>query len=351
MKTIERVCIVPQVSGVGGMVSFAARFTDGLRSRGLKVCQGLRCEPDGPGEPVQACDSLLVIGGTRDLRGLGRIRKRGVRIVQRLNGMNWLHRRRFTGIRHFLRAEYGNFLLNFIRTRLADHIVYQSEFSRRWWERVYGKTPVESSVVYNAVDLRTFSPDGLHMRPKERVRILLVEGNLGGGYEVGLQTAVQLTQTLQNEHHLPVELMVIGRVSTALQAETARTAGVPLLWAGLLQAQAIPPAYRSAHLLYAADIHPACPNSVIEALASGLPVVAFDTGALPELVTGDSGRVVPYGGDAWRLQPPDIPALARAAAEILRDNPHFRTAARARAESTFGLDAMLDGYLQALTKN
>lgn len=349
MKSLERVCIVPQVSGVGGMVSFVARFTDGLRARGVEVCQGLRCDAGGPGEPPEACDALLVVGGTRELRGLARLRKYGVRIVQRLDGINWLHRRCFTGIRHFIRAEYGNFLLNFIRTRLADHIVYQSEFSRRWWERVYGKTPVESSVVYNAVDLRAFSPNGLHLRSAERARILLIEGNLGGGYEIGLQTAVRLTQTLQNEHRMSVELMVVGRVSAALQAETTRTAGVPLLWAGLLVAQAIPAACHSAHLLYAADIHPACPNSVIEALACGLPVVAFDTGALSELITGDSGRIVPYGGDAWRLQPPDVPALARAAIEILRENPRFRVAARSRAEAAFGLDTMLDGYLQALT--
>ena len=45
------------------------------------------------------------------------------------------------------------------------------------------------------------------------------------------------------------------------------------------------------------------PNSVIEALACGLPVVSFDTGALPELVTPGAGRVVAYGGDPWRLDP------------------------------------------------
>ena len=46
----------------------------------------------------------------------------------------------------------------------------------------------------------------------------------------------------------------------------------------------------------------------MEALACGMPVVSFDTGALPELVTQDAGRVVAYGADAWRLEPPDIAA-------------------------------------------
>ena len=59
-------------------------------------------------------------------------------------------------------------------------------------------------------------------------------------------------------------------------------------------------------------------------MACGLPVVGFDTGALNELVIGDSGRIVAYGGDVWKLDHPDIAALAKAAAEILNDQPRFR---------------------------
>ena len=68
---------------------------------------------------------------------------------------------------------------------------------------------------------------------------------------------------------------------------------VPILWAGTVSRERIPEIDRSAHLLFSADLHPACPNSVIEAMACGLPVVAFDTGALNELVLGDSGRTCP----------------------------------------------------------
>jgi len=88
--------------------------------------------------------------------------------------------------------------------------------------------------------------------------------------------------------------------------------------------------------------------STIEALACGLPVVAFDTGALPELVSSEAGRITPYGGDPWRLEPPDIDGLARAAMDVLSDQERFRGGARQRAEQAFSLDSMVDGYLQAL---
>ncbi len=65
-------------------------------------------------------------------------------------------------------------------------------------------------------------------------------------------------------------------------------------------------------------------------------------------MTGDAGRLVPYGGDPWRLDPPDLPALAEAAAEILADQPRFRRGARARAEAAFGLETMAEKYLAFL---
>jgi glycosyltransferase involved in cell wall biosynthesis len=110
----------------------------------------------------------------------------------------------------------------------------------------------------------------------------------------------------------------------------------------------IPALGRSAHLLFASDVMPACPNSVVEALACGLPVVSFDTGALPELVLGDAGRIVPYGGDAWKLEPPDVEALAAAAVEVVDGNDRFRRGARARAEAGLSVEMMIDGYLGVL---
>jgi glycosyltransferase involved in cell wall biosynthesis len=121
-----------------------------------------------------------------------------------------------------------------------------------------------------------------------------------------------------------------------------------LVWAGLAAREQIPALDRAAHLLYSSDINAACPNSVIEALACGLPVAAFDTGALPELVTAQAGCIAPYGGDPWRLDPPDVNTLANRAVEILLDQPRFRRGARQRAEAAFGLDQMVKAYLDVL---
>jgi len=263
--------------------------------------------------------------------------------------MNWTHRIKRTGWRHYLRAEYGNFILAFIRSRLADHIIYQSEFSHQWWERDYGTSQIPWEIVHNGVDLERYTPIGTGSIPEDHIRILLVEGTIGSGYEMGLQIAIHMGERLSSMYNQEIEVVVVGRVSPAIQQEWNNKAKIMVNFTGQVPAEIIPEIDRSAHVLYAADLNPACPNSVIEALACGLPVVAFDTGALPEIITGGSGQVVPYGGDPWKLEPPNIEGLAKAVNNIMDEQSSYRKAARRRAVDAFGLDQMVEGYLNCLS--
>ncbi len=339
------------------MVSFQHRLAAGLKKRHVEVGYDLT---------QRDYQAILVVGGTRNLPGLWRARRRGIPIIQRLDGMNWLHRLagiRKSGWRHYVRAAYGNELLALIRSRMANRVIYQSEFSRQWWEQAHGRTPVPFSVIFNGVDLDLYSPNGPGEPPRDRWRVLMVEGSLMGGYEQGLSVAVHWIEALINlltrqrldAFPTKVELMIAGKVPEALKnqwdAQVSRSAYAPQLilnWAGLAPGDQIPVLDRSAHLLYSSDINPACPNSVIEALACGLPVISFDTGALPELVQDGAGIVIPYGGDPWRLGPPDLESLASGALSILQNLDSYRVNARRRAEKAFDLNRMVDAYLEVL---
>jgi len=330
--------IVPKVHGVGGMVSFHEKLAAGLLKRGVKVSD----------DPDDNCDALLVISGTRDLGLLRRARKRGVRVVHRLDGINWLHRKHRTPVRVFFRAEIANLLLAFIRRFHADRVVYQSEFIKAWWEDWYGRTRVPNRVIYNAVDLERYSPSGPGERPTDLVRIMVVEGSLTHGQEVGLSWAVALAEKLKEIQPLLVELVVAADVAESQKDHWKTRATVPVNFLGVVPRERIPELDRSAHFYFSAEINPPCPNSVIEALACGLPVAGFSMGSLPELVTPEAGTVTFYGGNPWKLDTPNIPALAAAAARMLADLPRYQAGARARAESAFDLDAMVDKYLEVL---
>ena len=354
---MKRICIYPRVESMGGVGSFRIKFADGLKSRGIEVSHDL----DDP-----HVDLILLLAGTRNLAGLQRARQRGVPIIQRLDGVNWVQRIRWTGFRYHIRAEYGNAALAFIRRFFADGVVFQSEFTHRWWEDWYGKTRVPKTVIHNGVDLDVYTPimplrgsttaeaismsneetalqkDARRVMP-EKYRLVMVEGSLAGGLDAGLRWGVALAETLHQVH--ATELLIVGRVDERRKAETLAKAKADIQFLGVVPRESIPEIDRSADLYFSAEANPPCPNAVIEALACGTPVLGFDTGSLAELVPPSAGRSVPYGGDEWKLDWPDIPALAEAAQEILANQSQFSVGARKHAEENLGLELMIDKYL------
>ena len=333
---MPRVCIVPRVEGPGGVTSFRLKFEQGLRARGVDVTH----------DSSEQSDALLVLAGTRKLLELRKARRRGIRIVQRLDGINWIHRIHWAGLRYTLRAIYGNRNLSFIRARLADHVIYQSQFVKHWWEDWYRPARAPSSVILNGADLTRYTPHGLHERPSGHYRVLVVEGSLAGGLSYGLFNAASLSEELSRK--FKIELMIVGQVDGRTKHKLKNQSRFRLQFMDTVPREHIPWLMRSSHLLFSAEVNPPCPNSVIEALSCGLPVIGFDTGSLSELVQGDVGRLVPYGANPWKLESPDSEALANAATEVLDDQNRFRTSARARAETVFDVEYMVDEYLRVL---
>lgn len=331
---MTRICITPFVQGTGGMASFRLKFEAGLKKRNIDVTYRLD----------DSFDAALVIAGTRFIPDLKRVKRRGIRLVQRLDGINWVHRVKWSGIRYTTRAIYGNFMLSLIRERFADRVIYQSNFIKSWWEDWYGVANKPSNVIVNGVDLDVYNPHGEHERPENVYRMLLLEGSLARGLNSGLFHGVAVAEKLAEK--FPMEVVVAGTVDE--QTQKKLQSKVPIKFLGTIQREKIPQLIRSSHLMYSAEINPPCPNSVIEALACGLPVIGFDSGSLKELVGDSAGVIVPYGANPWRLETPDISALAESASEALTKQNQFRTSARKRAESEFGLDKMVESYINVL---
>ena len=149
------------------------------------------------------------------------------------------------------------------------------------------------------------------------------------GLEITLKAFAEFRKKYPNS-----ELILAGEGPLEGQLkDLARTLGVEgsVRYPGFLNQKQLAAAYRSAHLF----LHPSqtttsgdqegVPNSMLEAMASGLPVVATLHGGIPEAVhSGYDGLLVPER---------DTAALANALFEIAEDSVTYETFSRNAAQS------------------
>ena len=138
-----------------------------------------------------------------------------------------------------------------------------------------------------------------------------------------------------------------GPEARALERQTV-DAGVAnsVTFAGHVPHEETPDFYRSADVFALSSDFDNSPNVVLEAMASGLPVVATDVGGVREFVDSEGGTIVP-------ARQPE--ALARAIARYLSNTAQARAAGgwnRARAVSRFSWRAsacrLLEVYSDAI---
>jgi alpha-1,6-mannosyltransferase len=198
--------------------------------------------------------------------------------------------------------------------RRFDTVVVTSKFAEHEFAELGGtlrRVPL-------GVDLATFHPVALP--PRFGPVRLVYAGRLSP--EKNPQTAIGAVRHLVREG-LAVRLDVYGDGVAADQLRR-QAAGLPVTFHGYLGDRAgLAGRLAAADIAFAPSAAETFGLSVLEALASGTPVVAADTGAAPELLASGAGVAAPATPDG----------LARAVLEVLSwPAAERRAAARRRAE-------------------
>jgi len=227
---------------------------------------------------------------------------------------------------------------------LADHVFYQSAFCRMCADRFLGPRTGPAEVLYNAVDTAVFAPADA---PVPGPFTLLLGGTQYQWYRVDL--ALQVLALVAAD--LPdARLLVTGRLrwpgseAPDRQArDRARELGVEdrVEFMGPYAQADGPAIFRRGHVLLHTKYNDPCPTTVIEAMASGLPVVYSATGGVPELVGSEAGIGVPSPLNFDHDHPPDPSLLAAGVLRVCADYDRFAAAARQRAVSRFDLQPWL----------
>ena len=321
---------------IGGPGTFQIRLTEELIRKGYRIVFS---------DDKRIPDVICVVGGTRYLNWIRQCKKKGTKVVHRLDGINWRHRIKPLRLHNFIVAEMRNFIISYIRNHLADFVIYQSKFIQNWWHDKFGAESCKYQIIYNGTDLSLFMPSKINLGKNEN-RLVVVEGNVQSDH-ASLLTLIGLSKEL-TKRKIIKETMVYGGVEPRLESILSNEDSIK--YAGKENRKNMPDAYRSGTAFLCLEINPPCPNSVIEALASGLPVVGYDTGSLNELVTKKAGRFANYGSNPWLLETPDLGTLVQEAIELFNHQDEYSKAARAIAEERFSHKKMALNYINVFEK-
>lgn len=192
--------------------------------------------------------------------------------------------------RYTLAAEAEMFRHPALKAVICNSQMVKDDIVRR-----FGVTADKLHVIHNGVDLEYFHP-GLRDEHRQRVRAELgipddapVVLFVGSGFErKGLFPLLQAMAALPGAH-----LVVVGKDRQLKQAQAlAERLGIGSRTQFLGGQPDVRPYYGAADVFALPTLYDPFPNAVLEALASGLPVLTSPTSGAAELVTAECGAVV-----------------------------------------------------------
>lgn len=191
-------------------------------------------------------------------------------IIQRLDGI-------YYPSKHGFKYHYLNWEIKKDYFKYSDFIIFQSKFSRLECFTIMGEIPEEKySIILNGTDKSVFKPS---LKAFSKDKIIFAATGSFRNKDMVLPVIKALDEIAKNYQ---IEYRVIGPVTSD---EVARVLDRPYVkLRGKKDKHGLGDELSEADILIHCQLNPACPNSVIEAISCGIPVVGFDTGAMKEVM-------------------------------------------------------------------
>ncbi len=202
----------------------------------------------------------------------------------------------------------------------ADYVVFQTEFTKRCTDKFLGGYKGQFSILINPVDTKVFKPSE-DLLPVDPLMVLMSGHHFES--EERLRVSLESIRILRQRGH-NVRLVVIGNTQKLPEENWIDVLG------RFTQSEA-PNLYKKGHLLLHLKSLDPCPTFVLEAIASGLPVVALENGGLPEMLDSNSGILIPSKEDFEVFHYPSPDAVADAILKVKDNLIEFSRGARERA--------------------
>lgn len=293
----------PFSSRGGGSYSFARTLAVFLRSQGVDV----RFDLSYP------ADVVLIFANHASVMGLSWQMILGARVIHRLD-------ERIDPVEDEARSQKHRHIIAL--NRYADRTIYQSRFVQA---NVGAHLSSPGVVIHNGVDLRLFRTTGPRLELEGRPSVLHTT------WSIGERKRLDRIQELLD---LPMPSLVVHLVGRHAEAEGSWKDHPRVRFHGPREPEDVARFMRSADLLFFPSEMDPCPNTVLEAMACGLPIVFHPSGGTPELV-GDAG--IP------------IDCLEASVLLAITQRQAYSTRGLARVQR-FGIEAVAQHYLDEMVR-
>jgi glycosyltransferase involved in cell wall biosynthesis len=320
MSQFKKVTIIgPLAPPAGGMANQTKKLAEFLRSENI-IVDVIRTNPDY---------KPSFVGKIPILRALFRLISYKITLLRRLKNTDIIHIMANSGWSwHLFAAPAIIFGRLYNKPVIVNYRGGYAEdfFSKSWFwvnltlkksqaiivpsvflQDVFSHFGTESSVIPNVLDKTLFFQTNQPV--SDQSPHLIVTRNLEAIYDVA--TTVRAFALVKKEY--PQAQLSIAGTGPEKQALTALIAELNLdnhvTFTGRLEAEEMAGLYQQADIMLNASTVDNTPNSIIEALACGTPVVTTDAGGIPKLVT--------HQHDALLINIADHQKMAEAALNIL----------------------------------
>lgn len=173
----------------------------------------------------------------------------------------------------------------------ADWVIFQNEYNKKLYlnecDTIFGvEKPVnidlrKSSIIENFVDRNVFNPEGERFQLDGKIKILHVAAT--GMTRKGLGTLLEYANLLKNNND--IQFYLVGRqCDDPIYGKDIKKFRNVHSFGFTADRNELSKYYRSCDLLLFPTIEDCSPNTVIEAMSCGLPVLAENSGGVPELL-------------------------------------------------------------------
>jgi len=248
---------------IGGPATFMANLRDYLISNGFKFNSDIRKikESSGIFFPISYDKYILSI-----------FKKNNLPIIQRLDGVYYPSKHGDEYIQ--LNKDIKDIYLNY-----ATHIIFQSNYCKKQVFKMFGRLQdYKYSIIYNGANHNIFYPLSNRISKSKKIIKIITTGNFRNIDMI--EPIIIALDKLSNIYNF--RFIIIGPCNNKNILNFFRRNYIKYI--SRKNSKTIAGYIRLSDIFIYSHLNPPCPNSVIEAISCGIPVVGFNSGSMSELL-------------------------------------------------------------------